>query len=243
VTDGPEVCAFGRPSLFGSLLPRNIILNALFAASNDVEEAARLVAAASPEELASSIRALEKVEPAGPTIGEDEFSTLSAIHNIQTGLLEATAELARFLALAPNRIEPEQINDRLAQQLEIPLSDRDKFKATLAQLKQLGDRILEKFNSYGQLAAVMPSFVGCDVACDIRLVSETSESSTNYVPVAIIRIKLDEGHDAIFQCNIHAIAKLQRAMQAATVTLKQLNDTLAASLRGNNADRAQGKVD
>ena len=89
--------------------------------------------------------------------------------------------------------------------------------AVLGELLPVAQKLSQRLSILNEFAMAMASFVDSSLSTDLRLLQDGQ-----LLPVAIIRLVLDEGDDAIFQCTIDGLKKLQGALAAALEQLEGL---------------------
>lgn len=171
----------------------------------------RLLALA-PDVRAVVLGALEQFQPSSPSIHRDEIETLAQQSSVDEEDLWAAARLSYNLRGGGNQ--------RWDEQLDV---SRAEATGVVEQLKVVGASLDRKFSRELKIARGMPSFEHCVISCDLRYVEGDEHEPVDLVPVALVRIELDEDeHDTTFQCTAQSLTRLIEALERARTTLSRL---------------------
>lgn len=143
--------------------------------------------------------------------------------------IRATVSLSHFLKQHVEK-EPDAL-DQLKQKLQSSSDDPtilSNFEQLLDQIGSTAVNLDRQGSTVGKIASTMPTYEGCAVACDMRLVTYEEHKRKELIPVAIVRVQLDEDEPAIFQCTLkqlgHFIKKLEEAKESLSLIEQKTKD-------------------
>lgn len=146
--------------------------------------------------------------------GVPEEAVFSAIRVLT--LMQSSEELRTPEGLLVGMGAPSKIT---TQQAELLLQT---FLAAATRLSQ-------RLELLEMLASAMVTFQHCQIACSLRLIGHFGGHAHSLVPVATVRIVLDEGDDRVFQCTASNLLRLREEVERALGELASLQ-TVASSL-------------
>lgn len=150
------------------------------------------------------------------TLDRKQTEALAERIGVSETEVRATFLLSHFLKQHAEK-DPDLL-ERVKQRVHSSLSPKESdsnIEALLEQLAVTAGALDQRMLKVARVAGAMVTYEGCSVASDVRLIEDETKKSKELLPVAIVRIALDEADDAIFQCTpeqlIHFIERLKEA--------------------------------
>ncbi|MEW6366097.1 MAG: hypothetical protein AB1714_15830 [Acidobacteriota bacterium] len=158
-----------------------------------------------------------------------EVNRLAEMAGVDPRAVQAAMRLIRSLpdAIEQGKRDPSQIvanTEAFLQSAGFKSTDISLVRDIFAACKVL----IPRFVRIEEIEKALPCFRTCHVACDIRLLQQTGDPKGRYGTVAIVRLGLDEGPLAGFQCTRESLGLLVECLRNGLNTLTELERVFEA---------------